>query len=246
LTVAIKLLKNNIISSPQWILFSLVIPIFLILPTAFGQDTNSVELLPMGDKPYGLNYEDHVINYQKYILSIPLDKSPGSDTTGELCTYGQDAANSTIFYLNGNPGGEVTRTCTIPSGLGLFIPIITVEFSTAEAPNTTVEELHRLAKNDQDNVKTLSLKINDKEFSYDELKKYRTHTRDFQVTFPENAIFGAKPGPSTAVADGFHVFTTPLSPGNYTVSFGGSLVCLGVDCTEPIFATKNTYKLTVK
>lgn len=243
--VAYQMLRHKVITF-QWLVLSLLIPTSLTLPSAIGQETNSVELLPMGGKPYGLTYEDHVINYQKYILSIPLDKSPGSDRTGQLCTYGQDTSNSTIFYLNGNPGGEVTRTCTIPSGLGLFIPIITVEFSTAEVPNATVEELHRLAKNDQDNVKTLALKINDKEFSFEDLKKYRTHTRDFQVTFPENAIFGAEPGPSAAVADGFHVFTTPLTPGDYKISFGGSLVCLGVDCTEPIFATNSTYNLTVK
>ena len=213
---------------------------------SLAQNSTSVTLYPVNSKPYGLTYEDHLINYNKYILSIPSDKSPAEDPTGERCTYGQNPSNSSVFYLNGNSGGLTKKTCKIPEGLSLFIPIITVEASTAEDPEATVEDLHKDAKNDQDNVNGLYLKINDKEYDYKDLLKFRTHTKDFEVTFPENALFGAKSGVTTAVADGFHVITTPLSAGNYTVEFKGSLVCLGVDCTEPIFASDNVYNLIVK
>lgn len=224
----------------------IIVAIVPHLMISLAQDNVSVDLLPATSKPYGFSYEEHLMNYNKYILSIPVDKSPAEDPTGERCTYGQNTSKSSIFYLNGNSGGVTVKTCKIPEGLGLFIPLITVASSTAEDPNATIEELHATAKHDQDNVNSLYLKINDKEFTYEDLLKYRTHTEDFQVTFPENAFFGVKPGIATVVADGYHIITEPLTGGNYTVQFKGSLVCLGVDCTEPIFATDNTYKLIVE
>ena len=211
-----------------------------------AQNSTSVDLFPVTSKPYGLSYEDHLMNYNKYILSIPVDKNPAEDPTGERCTYGQDTSNSSLFYLNGNSGGVTEKTCAIPEGLALFIPLITVEASAAENPGATITDLHEIAKDDQDSVNSLYLKINDKEFKYEDLLKYRTHTKDFQVTFPENAFFGAPPGPTTVVADGYHVITEPLAAGNYTIQFKGSLVCLEADCTEPIFATDNIYKLIVR
>lgn len=227
------------------VVYTLVFQPFII-SSSLSQSNNSINLLPKDSNPYSLSYEEHVINYNKYILSIPTDKNPSIDETGKYCTYEQDINNSSIFYTTGGSGGFSTRTCQIPSGLGLFIPIIEVEASTAEVPGATVEKLHQIAKNDQDNVNSMKLLINNNEYSYEELKKYRTHTKDFEVTFPNDALFGANPGPAKVVADGYYIITSPLSPGNYTIQFGGSLVCLSVDCLEPSFATDTTYRMIVK
>lgn len=217
-----------------------------LMTSISAENINSITLFPPENKPFGLSYEQHVINYNKFILSIPVDKNPSTDEKGENCAYKQNINNSSIFYLTGGSGGEYTRICHMNSGLGLFIPIIEVEASTAEVPGATIERLHQIAKKDQDNVNSLYLKINDKEYEYDDLKKYRTHTKDFEVTFPDDALFGVEPGLSKVVADGHYVITNPLSPGNYVIKFGGSLVCFGVDCIEPMFATMTTYNLIVK
>jgi hypothetical protein len=140
---------------------------------------------------------------------------------------------------------SLQRTCKIPAGLGVFIPIMTVEASKAESPKSTVAELHQIAKNDQDHVTSLYLKINNKEFTEDELRKFRTHTSEFDVAFPKNAIFGAAAGPSVAVADGYYVITPPLNSGNYTINYKGSLTCLGPDCLEPNFVAEGTLNLIV-
>ena len=66
-----------------------------------------------------------------------------------------------------------------------------MEISDKEAPNRSIEDLHKIAKKDQDSVTSLYLKIGNKEYSRQDLKKYRTPTEDFEVTFPKNAIFGA-------------------------------------------------------
>lgn len=222
-----------------------------LLPFSFGQNSTSLDLFPANSEPYGLLYEEHLINYYKYILPIPLDRNPIHNSTVD-CNYGQNTSDSKIFYLNGNEGGETVKTCTIPEGLGLFIPIITVEISTAELneqKNRTysINELDGAAKDDQDSVdlNLLYLKINDKEYSSDELTKFRIHTKKFEITFPENAIFGAIAGPATSVADGYHIITHPLSAGNYTIQFKGALGCFGSVCLEPSFVTDNTYHILV-
>ena len=200
----------------------------------------------MDSKPFGLTYEEHIINYWKFILPIPTNQNPAEDPTGEQCTKGQNVSNSSIFYLHGNSGGQTEKTCRIPAGLGLFIPIIQAEDSTGETPGATIDELIKNVKRDQDRVSALDLTINEKEFKYEDLKNFRVPTKDFNVIFPENNIFSANPGPATAVTDGYQVITTPLTPGNYTIHFKGATQCLGTeDPTCVNFASDNIYHLIV-
>ncbi len=208
----------------------------------------AIEILPPPptEKPYGMSYEQHVENFYNWLISQPADSNPSNDVTGKDCANGQENFNSSVFYLVGAGGGEFTKTCEIPAGKAVFIPVMSVEVSDKEVPYASVDDLHRLAKKDQDSVNSMALKIGNKEYSFDDLKKYRVHTGDFEVVFPENAIFGASPGPSKAVGDGYHVITNKLQKGNYTIDYSGSLICPGSDCLAPNFAEDVTFNLIVK
>jgi hypothetical protein len=205
--------------------------------------TSSVNTFPTDSKPYGLSYEEHIKNFWKWVISLPKDKSPWQDATGANCDNGQSKTNSSVFYLSGNGGGISVRTCKVPAGKGLFIPVSPMEISDKEAPNRSVEDLHKISKKDQDSVTSLYLKINDKEYSRQDLSKYRTHTGVFEVTFPKNAIFGATEGTSKAVADGYYVITQPLAKGTYTIQYKSSLICPGTDCLQPNFAQDVKYTI---
>ena len=208
---------------------------------------SSVNIFPPESKPYGLSYEQHIKDFWKWIISIPQDKNPWGDQTGENCAIGQLEPNSsTLFYLSGNGGGKSERTCTLSAGKSLFIPVSPMEISDKEAPNRSIEELHKIAKKDQDGVTSLYLKINDKEFTRQDLSKYRIPTEEFEVTFPKNAIFGATEGISKAVADGYYVITQPLEKGNYTILYKSSLICPEIDCIQPNFAQDIKYNLIVE
>jgi hypothetical protein len=102
-------------------------------------------------------------------------------------------------------------------------PFLPWKISDKEAPNSSVEQLHNIAKNDQDSVTSLYLKVDDKEYSRQDLEGYRTNTTDFEVVFPKNAIFGASEGPSKAVADDYYVITEPLEKGNHTIVYKSTL-----------------------
>lgn len=209
-----------------WIPLVISVPILLawINPyMLFGTADNSMSIVAPGSNPYGLTYEQHVENFWKWLLPLPKDLSPWNDPDGHNCASGQSGSNSSVFYLSGNGGGVSERTCKVPAGKGLFIPVSPMEISDKEAPNSSVEQLHEIAKKDQDSVTSLYLKIDDKEYNRQDLEGYRTDTKDFEVVFPKNAIFGASEGPSKAVADGYYVITEPLEKGNHTIVYKSTL-----------------------
>jgi hypothetical protein len=214
---------------------------FVSLPVA---GSTSVDIFPPGSKPYGIPYAEHIKNFWKWTLGIPGKDNPINDPTGEKCATGQLNTNSSVFYLAFNNGGVSERTCKVPAGKGLFIPVMQVEFSDKEAPGATIEELSLSAKTDQDSVNSLYLNIGDKEYNYEDLLKYRTHTDGFELDFADNGIFGViEGGPSKAVADGYYIMTEPLQKGNYTVHFKSSLSCLDPGCAEPNFAQDIKYNI---
>lgn len=209
--------------------------------------SNSLDIFPPGGKPYGSPYTDHIQNYWKWIIHIPAKDSPRNDTSGERCGTAQYNTSSSVFYLSANTGGKSERTCIVPAGKGLFIPVMQVEISDKEIPGASVEQLAESAKKDQDSVNSLYLKIDDREFNYENLTKYRTHTEPFEVIFPNNGIFGiVQGGKSKAVADGYYIITEPLTKGNHTVNFKSSLICPDPDCADPNFAMDVKYHIIVK
>jgi len=216
-----------------------------MLSSAFVAYALPVNIYPPGSSPYGISYIDNIKNFWKYAISIPSDQSPIQDKTGEKCAVGQEK-RSPVFYLFGTGGGKAERTCTIPYGKGVLIPVIIVEVSDKEVPNVSVEELHKIATKDQDSVTSMYLKVDDKEYDFNYLKKFRTHTDAFDVVFPENPIFGVTPGKSKTVADGYYLMTDVLPKGNHEIHFKSSLICPGAECLEPNFAQDVKYTLIVK
>ena len=222
----------------------MLLSLLSLISSAVG--ISSVNIFPPESKPYGLSYEQHVKNFWKWIISLPQDKNPWADQTGKNCVIGQLETNASVFYLSGNGGGKSDRTCKVSAGKSLFIPVSPMEISDKEAPNRSIEDLHKIAKKDQDSVTSLYLKIGNKEYSRQDLEKYRISTEEFEVTFPKNAIFGATEGISKAVADGYYVITQPLEKGNYTILYKSSLICPEIDCIQPNFAQDIKYNLIVE
>jgi hypothetical protein len=183
---------------------------------------SSLNIFPPDAKPYGLTYTDHIKNFWRWSLKVPANENPVNDQTGAKCATGQENSNSSVFYLTNNNGGTSNRTCKVPTGKGLFIPVMEEEVSDKEKPNG---DLHAAAKHDQDVVNSLYLKIGDKEYNFQDLNKYRTHTNAFDVVFPDNGIYGVlKGGVSKAVADGRYVITEPLAKGTYKIHWKSSLL----------------------
>ena len=186
----------------------------------------------------------HIESFWKWLLGIPAKDNPINDPTGDKCALGQNTS-SAVFYLGINTGGFSQRTCKVPAGKALLIPVMQVEISKKEFPKAqTDQDLSKAATTDQNSVNSLYLKIGDKEYNYQDLLKYRTHTDAFNVNFANNGIFGiVQGGPTRAVADGFYILTQPLAKGTYLIHFKSSLICTEPDCDTPNFANDITYTI---
>jgi hypothetical protein len=200
--------------------------------------SNSLNILPPGGEPYGLSYPKHIENFWKWMLSIPADENhPYDDTTGEKCSVGQN--DSSVFYL-ANTDGTKVRTCDVPAGKALLIPVMVVEVSRLESPNSDDAGLTLAAKEDQDSLGFMYLKIDNTEYKQENLANYRTHTDPFEVYFASPGLFGIQGGENTtAVADGWYILTEPLSKGNHTIYFSARLG----EAEHPIYAQTVTYHI---
>jgi hypothetical protein len=204
----------------------LAVPVFfsIFVTTSFAQSSNTVGIFPPDSKPFGLSYEDHIKNYWKYAISLPNNVNPWNDQTGKMCRNGQEAGNSSIFYLPTGGGGNFTRVCKIHAGVGIFIPILVGEISLLESgKNAKAEDLAVFAKNDQDNMHVFTLAIDDKKLGTEDMRKYGIVTGLFNLTFPQNNLFGTEPGSTLAAADGYYVITEPLAKGTYVIRTYGEM-----------------------
>jgi hypothetical protein len=188
-------------------------------PDVLLADSLNEGVFAIDSNPYGISYEDWTIKWWQWLISIPAQNTPMEDNTGERCQEGQ--GNLTVFFLSGSGGSSAERTCTVPAEKAILVPVSTVECSFAEQSGTNEQELHTCAEEDQSSNPTLFLSVDGLQIQ--QLEKYRVHSRAFNVTFPENAIFGAKAGPSLAVSDGYWVILEPLPPGEHEIYFKSSL-----------------------
>ena len=142
------------------------------------------------------------------------------------------------MFLVGTYGGSADRSFSIPECKSLLFPIINFTTSYAEEPALKTEsELILRAKKDIDDITY-------KEASIDGIKlknvdKYRIASQPFDMTFPENNVFGARPGPTRAVSDGYWIFLKPLSLGKHTIRAAGS-------CSSGKTKVDTTWRITVE
>jgi hypothetical protein len=189
------------------------------VPDVLLADSLNEGVFAIDSNPYGLSYEDWTIKWWQWLLSMPIQINPMDDITGEHCEEGQGSLP--VFFLSGSGGSVAERTCTVPAEKAILVPVSTVECSFAEQSGTNEQELNTCAEEDQSSNPILFLSVDGRQIQ--QIEKYRVHSRAFNVTFPENAVFGAKAGPSLAVSDGYWIILEPLPPGEHEIHFKSSL-----------------------
>jgi hypothetical protein len=215
-------------------------------------------VVALNDSPFGATYEDWVAAYWQWAMSIPADTNPILDGA---CDQNQ---SGDVFFLAGAMGGGHHRSCTIPRGKGIFIPILSnVVRSCPEAVETVQvcqdalnEEL--ICKTAMNNIDianpALTLTI-DGHVVHD-LNQFRVQSDLFKDTSPENPadrlfptcsgsieanLCGMTEGQSRAtVADGYFVMLHHLSDGPHQIHMAANV---SPDSPEPAFEV--TYNIFV-
>ena len=186
----------------------------------------AIEIFKPNENPLGISYEDHVKNFWKLTCSLPKNKNPARrDNNGQIDEIVNQNSNSPVFYLNiccDVEGPLVERTCKVPKDKeAIFIPVMSVVVSEKEVKDPSIDNLKKLAKEDQDSVKDLSVKLDGIEVN--DIRSYRASTEGFDLEFPQDALFDVSAGTSQAVADGYYVIIPRPSPGTHKLHLKGNL-----------------------
>ena len=172
------------------------------------------------ENPFALTYGEWSAEWWKWLLSSPSDSNPSTDKTGKYCTMNQN--NSNVWFLAGTSGGYEERKCSIPEGKAILVSPIEVICTFAESELKTEDDLRNCAKSDQDAVKDVKLIIDS--IPMTDLQNYRVASSLFNVTLPENNIFGVPPQTTEAISDGTFVMLKELPVGHHTIYASGLLV----------------------
>jgi hypothetical protein len=191
---------------------------------------------------YNLTYGEWTAQWWKWALSVPEDRNPAADQTGENCG---EAQSGPVWFLAGTFGGLNERNCDIPAGKSILFPVINAECSYAEYPDLRTEsELRNCAVSSNDGVTELMVTIDGQPINETQLRSYRVQSPLFNLTLSENNIYGLPATTTQAVSDGFWVFLPPLGPGQHEIHFRGALVDFTTESVNN-FVTESLYHIRV-
>ena len=179
----------------------------------------ALSVLPPDASVAGQNLSQWHAQFWQWTFSLPSSVDPLTDDNGERCGFGQ---HGPVFFLTIS-STDVERTCTVPDGATLFVPVMLVECSSIEkdpfyggneADLTTCANAHIDVGLSEDLAK-VSLTIDGQ--AVGDLTPYRTATPLIQVGRPFNPETGEAGGVALSVGAGFAVMVGPLSDGEHTV-----------------------------
>jgi hypothetical protein len=207
-------------------------------PTSNTSSSSNPAIFPPDSQPYGITYGEWTAKWWQWAHSIPTANNPQLDQTGKDCAQAQNQTGP-VWFLAGTSGGSAERTCTIPAGKAILLPIVN-SFYLRDAGETK-EEMLAGAKEPIDKVTTLEASVDGTPLQ--NLSNYRIQSPFFNATLPNDNVLGVPEGTYLEVADGYWAFLEPLPLGQHEIRLHGVII----DPTRPTpsFETAVTYHLTI-
>jgi hypothetical protein len=231
--------------------------IFALSPAAWAGTPHTPGIIPPQGHPHGATYGEWSARWWQWAYQTPVHGPQGQVTpflagngTAQSpapvdCRYGQSGH---VWFLGGTyqpsfPGGGITvsffanRSCTIPSGTTLFLPIINSEWDNLNAvgqPPLTFDEAQLRAKAaaDINSIQSMSATVDARPVQgvSGPETAYRVQSPLFSYVLPSDnlptAAFGVKfagaAPPPGAVADGVFLMIAPLSVGTHVLHWEGT------------------------
>jgi hypothetical protein len=193
-------------------------------PTSGGDLENLV--LPPDAPAYGLTYEAWTARFAQWRHSLPMAIDPGADPTGERCGYGQVGP---VFFLVQSGEEPAERTCTIPAGTAVLLPLLDASCTTIEPPPFFGrDEAELRACTEALFAPRAELTAVVDGVAIPNLDRYRVQSDLFTVALPADNVLEVEPGVLEGVIDGYWLLLAPLPPGEHELHFGGALPDIGV------------------
>lgn len=228
---------------------------------AAGARHGGPRVIPPQARPHGHTYGQWNAKWWQWLLQTPFSQNPvfSDEAVGKPdapapvdCRAGQSGR---VWFLGGTyqptnapdvpARADVYRTCSIPTGISLFFPLLNTEFDNLGCPTNTsftAAQLRAAARLGIDDIVTGSLSATVDGIAVSGLtngrSKYRSPSPWFSYTLPADnigtLICGGHPFPAGtrppavdshggAIADGIYLMLAPLRPGTHTIHFGGEI-----------------------
>lgn len=187
------------------------------------------KVLPPKAKLHGKTQGEWGALWWQWALSVPADRNPVADPTGEFSAVGQSGP---VWFLAGSFGDSVERTCTIPAGKAIFMPVFNTVFGAGVGdctpPDCDVDQLRANAAAAMETATLLEAFIDG--LPVRNLRRHRAASPEpFSVTLPEGAVFGLPSGTFYPhVTDGYWLMLPPLSLGQHEIRLR-AVSSLGLD-----------------
>lgn len=210
----------------------------LVSGTAQAQANPNPGVFPVGSRPFGASYAEWSARWWQWAFSTPNAAGGPFDAGAINCGVHQAAH---VWFLSApfNATGMVNRSCTVPSGTALFIPILNVECSDQESPpffGATPQERKACVEQPLFQIGALTATVDGQPLR--QLDSYVVTSPDFAFNaVPDNPTGVTSSGRSTS--RGAFLMLSPLSAGKHEISFGGTF-------PEVSFTTSATYDIIVK
>src|SRR5215217_7645484 len=194
-------------------------------------------VLPPDAPAYGLTYAAWTARFARWAHSLPAAINPASDATGERCGFGQ--AGPVFFLVQAGDQEAVERTCTVPAGTALLLPLLSASCTTVEPPpfHGRDEAALRACTEAWFATAVELTAVVDGE-TIPDLERYRVESDLFTVALPVGNILGVEPTVTQGVVEGYWLLLAPLPVGEHELRFGGEV-------PNSDIATEVTYHLTV-
>jgi hypothetical protein len=168
----------------------------------------------------GLSLAEWSTRSWQWSFSLPQDVNPFFDETGAICGYGQSGP---VFFLAG-ADHSLERSCVVPLGVHIFVPLAGSECSTVEPPpffGRDEADLSRCATEAVDmaesvfDMTTMTLSVDGQ--AVENLADYRAVTPLYTLWLPEDNLLGSPKRVADSVADSYQVMLSPLSEGEHVI-----------------------------
>ncbi|GGA80137.1 hypothetical protein GCM10011521_17980 [Arenimonas soli] len=168
-----------------------------------------VEVLPAGAKPGGRGYPELAEAWWRWAFRKPDGMRPSQDPNGAHCHDGQPGD---VWFLAGTSGtGPVERTCRVPEGRPLFLPVIAALEYSVPGRRRDCAALRTAAEAVADRMVVHRVELDGQP-----LEPVRSAPRDCFDAFADAQYDGLRPGIyAPAFTDGMWLLLPPLTPGRH-------------------------------
>ena len=169
----------------------------------------TVQALPAEATVAGRGYPELAQAWWQWVMRKPDGMRPPQDPTGAQCHHGQEGE---VWFLAGTSGtGPVERTCRVPAGKAIFLPVMVALEYSAPGHRRDCDALRAEAKAVAD-----GFLVNRAELDGVALQTVRSNPGDCFDAFAEAQYDSLRPGIyAPAATDGLWLLLPPLPPGSH-------------------------------